>query len=147
MKILCLALIALALSCLSSARAQGLEGTPLTSCPGYIADHPIVSELSWSVNCFLDAIHKKDRALAVAIAPYAKCDPQEPDYCFEGVEATASGHFFGEGPSVSSLYTLLTGTDSAIVTFATNEQNGPFATERNKYDVQTTVLVAPEKAR
>jgi len=56
--------------------AQDLDGTPLASCANYEKNHPLVSDLSWSVNCLLQAIYDGDKRAIVALAPAERCEPK-----------------------------------------------------------------------
>ncbi len=132
--------IAVSLFCLSAAHAQSRHEAILESCPGYLWQHPITSDLNWSVTCFLQAIRDKNKALAVAIAPAAKCLPVDPAACVDGImDEPMVDLFFGDVPGHStstSFNQLIAATDTVVVTYdIIDRSNG----------VQVYFLVAPEK--
>ena len=136
MRILSLAFIALTFCSFGTARAQSFDDTPLASCPGYGA-HPIVSDLNWSVNCFLQALYDKNIAIAVALATLARCLPSDPDACIGGViDEPARNFFFGGSNPGRSLHDLVAGTNSVVVTYEPADSG-----------VVVTFLVKPEKSK
>lgn len=118
------------------AQAQDLSRTPLTACPGFAPGHPVVSQINWSVNCFLHALKIKNAAMAVALAPGARCF--EKEHCIDGIiDEDARNGFFGGGASSSeSFHSLIAPLPRVVVNYTAVEDGR----------LWVAFLVAPEKS-
>jgi hypothetical protein len=88
-----IALISLSLSLAGNAHAHDIEGTALTSCPGYAKDDAGVSQLSWTVGCFLQAIKDRNKSIIAALSEDARC--YEPEPCDGAMSENNSIMLFG----------------------------------------------------
>jgi hypothetical protein len=75
------------------AHAQDLDGSPLASCPAYEKDSPVVSNLAWSVNCFLQAIYDENKNVFLEFDNSARC--QSETSCDGALDAYTSELVFG----------------------------------------------------
>lgn len=66
-------LFGIALLVHTPAHAQDLDGTALVACPAYEKDSPIVSDLAWTVNCFLQAIYDENKNVFLEFDNSARC--------------------------------------------------------------------------
>ena len=88
-----IALIAVALTLAGNARAHDIEGTALTCCPGYVKDDAGVSQLSWTVGCFLQAIKDRNKPIIAALSAFARCHKSAP--CDGAMDQFQSEMLFG----------------------------------------------------
>jgi len=70
----CIAVAILLWDC-SPAHAQQspVHTSPLLACPDYGLGYPLVSDLSWSINCFLQSVFDGNKAVIAELAPAAGC--------------------------------------------------------------------------
>lgn len=96
---------------LSSACAQNLDDTALARCPGYEKEHPLVSELTWSVSCLLQAIHDRDKGIIAELSEQARCSVMACES--EGVlDEDVSVYIFGIGETGKARYPLQSPNDA-----------------------------------
>jgi hypothetical protein len=57
----------------SIAYAQNADDDALARCPNYEKNHPVVSELSWSIDCLLQAIYDGDKRIIAELSESARC--------------------------------------------------------------------------
>jgi len=114
-RVLPVALIAMLFCTRASA---GVEGTPLAQCPDYKGDrYPYVASITWSVNCFLQAIYDKNSSVIVALADAARCI--DVVHCINGLDETVVPFIYGP-PKYrikKSAHELITKAEYVLVKF------------------------------
>lgn len=74
-------------------RAQNIEGTALTRCPGYEKDNATATQLAWSVGCLLQAIKDRDKEIVAAFSDHVACRATLP--CDGPMDEFNSWNLFG----------------------------------------------------
>lgn len=110
-------LCAIAAICFFYGHAQA-QNVKLENCPGYDGAHPVVSDVTWSANCLLQAIYEKNKNVIAALSPEARCTTMAP--CDGPLDEDTSRFIFGPVDpryGLKSMFEMIAKAKSVTVAF------------------------------